>query len=100
MEVIIIIFIIIVFFSFTKTSFLQDFSRLEPDEGRAWILWGDRGFVAADSHSGPDLLDLADTAVRDSLRFREKFSQRAQLKYHKSIKKVSSQSDTLIVFTN
>ena len=98
MEVIIIIIFII--FSFTKTSFLQDFSRLEPDEGRAWILWGDRGFVAADSHSGPDLLDLADTAVRDSLRFREKFSQRAELKYHKSIKKVSSQSDTLIVFTN
>ena len=56
--------------------------------------------MAADSHSGPDLLDLADTAVRDSLRFREKFSQRAQLKYHKSIKKVSSQSDTLIVFIN
>ena len=82
---------------FCKTDVLQDFSRLEPDEGRGWILWGDRGFVARDSHSGLDLLDQADQTVRASLRLREKFSLTARLKYHKSVKKVSSQSDILIV---
>ena len=79
---------------------VQDFSRLESDEGRGWILWSDRGFVARDDHSGLDLLDQADPLVRRSLRFREKFSVKAKLKFSKSIKKVSSLSDLLIFCIN
>ena len=81
-------------------GFLQDFSGLERDEGRGWILWGLGGFVAGDTHTGLDLLNLADPPVRASLQFREKFSRRAKLKYSQSLKKVSCCSDILIFFIN
>ena len=75
---------------------MQDFSRLEKDEGRGWILWSERGFVARDNHSGLLLLDQAEAAVRASLQFRENFSLKAEQKYQKSVKKVSSESDIVL----
>ena len=75
---------------------MQDFSRLERDQGRGWILWSERGFVARENHSGLLLLDQAEAAVKASLQFRENFSLKAEQKYRKSVKKVSSESDILI----
>ena len=83
----------IFFSSFSLASItvfiVQDFSRLDREDGRGWILWSDRGFVAGENHSGLDLLEQAEVAVRQSLRFREKFRLRAGQKYSSSIKKVS-----------
>ena len=70
---------------------MQDLSKLSRGQGgRGWILWPERGFVGRDNHLGLELLDRADPAVKDSLRFKEKFRAAARERFSASIRKVNS----------